>query len=181
MAFATPEQLAGHLQVDLDRYTAEQALDRATARIQALTGQQFEAVAGDVHTATVRGDDLLLPQRPVTAVTTVAYRYLTTLTEQILTEDVDWHLDGSRIAWLGTRDWPARITVTYDHGYATIPQDVVDACLEIATELYANPERLTTEAVDDYRAQRDPGAVGPALGAVIRRYRARPLSARIAR
>ena len=188
MAFATADELASHLKTTFtasEEEAAELALDRATARIQSMTGQILSAEADDVVTVVEPdGRDLWLPEGPVTAVSAVTGRSYgdTTSTTYAVNDDYTLIAGSTGLARLvrtgGRRAyWPQLVTVTYDHGFETIPDDLKDACLEVATELVANPERLTTEAIDDYRSGRASGSretvVGPALAAAIRKYRPR--------
>ena len=186
MAFATPADLAAHLQQSFtaeETATAQQALDLATARIQGLTGRQFTAKVNDVVTLeTDGGRDLRLPNTPVTSVASVVGRGLGSSTSVTYTATTDYELVGNRLVW--SRGWPGGwaqlVTVTYSHGYATVPGDVKDACLEVAAQLFRNPDGMTTAALGDFRAEWDnPTELGPALAAVIRRYRRRVYSVRI--
>jgi hypothetical protein len=46
--------------------------------------------------------------------------------------------------------WAPRVQVTYSHGFATIPDDVVSVVLDAACVLYDNPTALRSFAIDDY-------------------------------
>lgn len=182
-SFATPSDLATFLRETVDTAAAQQALDLATARIKARTGQTFTVVTGDV--VVLEGGDWLLrlPQRPVTAVTLVetsnGYAPLTYTTAALGTQ---YRVLGSELTWLGRGltspgyVWPAQVRVTYSHGYATLPDDIRECCLVLAQDRYSNPAGLTSETVDDYtwRGQTsEKAAAEQLLDEVVRRYRVR--------
>lgn len=168
----------------LDAATATVLLVAASAQVRAATGQDFTAVSGDTIVLDgVEGEWLALPQRPVTAVSSVAIND-TTL------DASGWTLSGNRIyrwhGWQGqTSSWgPTLVTVTYDHGYVEIPDDVRSATLALAADMLANPQGLTDEQIDDYRWRRDAQAAAAApsqalLAAVVRTYRGTARSVRL--
>jgi hypothetical protein len=85
-------------------------------------------VAGNGRTA------LLLPAAPVTAITAVL------LDGTELTEGTDfaWSADGY-LRRLGCLAWPQTLrclTVTYDHGWATVPDDIQEAVIDQARSMY---------------------------------------------
>ena len=185
-ALATPEELAGFMQRDLDRYSAEQALASASARVRALTEQTFDLITDDEITIEAHDcGDIYLPQRPVVSVTSVTGRDYLTVEETTLTAGEHYVLIGSRLRLLYSLSsvWPQILTVVYTHGYATIPDDVKDATMEVAAGRYGNPRNAKSEGVGPFtisfdRSQVEPGS---ALDTVIRRYRtpARPVRLRI--
>lgn len=147
---ATPTELAGKLQSDVDTYSATQALEQATGCIQDALGQTLLQVVNDA--ATLDGGEriLWLPQRPVTAVgaVTTMDKWGTVLTPVLGSE---YRVRGPRLIWMGYgRAWPEVVNVTYTHGYASaavIPQAVKRACLTVAAALYRNPTRLKSQTV----------------------------------
>lgn len=148
---ATPTELAGRLQGDLDTYSATQALEQATGCIKDLLGQTVLEVLN--HTVKLDGGErvLWLPQRPVTAVGAVSTldRWGTAYTP-VLGTDYRIRSNNTRLIWSGYGCvWPEEVTVTYSHGYATVdvPPAIKSACLTIASGLYGNPERLKSETV----------------------------------
>jgi len=148
---ATPTELAGKLQRDVDTYSATQALEQATGSIQDVLGQTVLQVLND--TVTFDGGErmLYLPQRPVTAVgaITTVDKWGTAYTP-VLGTDYRIRSRNTRLIWQGYgRVWPEEVTVTYSHGYASgaIPQAIKRACLSIAAELYRNPTRLKSKTV----------------------------------
>lgn len=170
----------------LDAAAATVKLIAASAQVRLATGQDFTAVSGDtVVLDGVDGEWLALPQRPVTAVSSVS------INDTVL-DVAGWTLSGHRLfrrsGWQGrTWSWgPTLVTVTYDHGYAEIPDDVRSAVLALAADMQANPQGLTDEQIDDYRWRRDAdaAAVAPSqvlLAAVVRAYRGTSRSVRLVR
>lgn len=185
MPFATIADLRVWLQDPvLDSAAATLFLAAATAAIQAATGQDFTYLAGDV--VTLIGDDdrwLTLPQRPVIAVSAVSI-------DGTAQTAAGWRLAGARL-WRYS-GWgyggalvansshsydgraPTAVTVTYNHGYVTIPEDVRTATLAVAADIASNPGGLLSETIDDYTWRRSESATGTAAGlllaGVVRRY-----------
>lgn len=145
-AFATPTELAGHLQEDVDTYTATLALNRASAKIRKYAGDwSITQESGVVATLDGTGErSLWLPSLLVTAVASVVEdgQTLTVVT------GFDWTSYGKLIR-VG-RCWtckPRSVVVTFTHGYATVPDDVKDICLSVAGRLYRNPAGLRSKTV----------------------------------
>jgi hypothetical protein len=174
----------------LDPATAAVALAAASGVVRGRTGQDFTAVVADTVVLDGMEDQwLTLPQRPVTAVTAVAINGVTQ-------GALSWWLSGSRLyRWRG---WnralvssastafglaPTLITVTYDHGYDEIPDDVKGAVLAIAADIVTNPAGLVSENIDDYTWRRSESPAGTAAGvllaAVVRRYGTRVRTVRL--
>lgn len=189
MSFADPADLAAYLRTapfedDPDEEAAAQlALDIATSVVVARTGQTFAAVTGDVVTLdTYPGEDVRLPQRPVTAVTSVVTRDRGSVVTTSRTLNTDYEHRGDRLRWVGIGSWPYEVTVTYSHGYATIPDDVKGATLAVAAEIFDNPEGLSRSGLDDDTAQHEWADDSPAekmLKLVANRYGRKPLTVRI--
>ena len=153
MSFADPEDLATYLQAgqfdDEQEASAQLALDIATAVVVERVGQTLEMVLGDVVTLEPHGEDLHLPQRPVTAVHSVTTRNRGYVATTARTLNTEYEVRGSRLRWVGIGTWPYEVTVTYDHGFLTIPDDIKGATLAVAAELFNNPEGLSRSAIDD--------------------------------
>ena len=152
---ASPSDLASLLQQDLDAATATLVLEAATAVVQSLVGQRIVEVVGD--TATLLGTTdgwLYLPQRPVSAVTSV------TLDGDPVTEGTTtgtYRRFGSRLwrdcGWATCHTEPSTVVVVYTHGYATGSQELQlarSAVLSLARGAYSNPTGVSREAIDDY-------------------------------
>lgn len=169
---------------DLDRFgytsipAAEQTayLDRASTIITGRTGLRFEAGSAVVELAL--GDKpLRLPQQPVTAVNSVvitAYPVAgLTPSSAVLpspTAWTGWSLVNGEIHGLppvGPWSYRLHATVDFDYGYATIPDDVIEACCRIADTLYAKPTGLRARAVDDYSESFDQDSTAKDIQAVI--------------
>lgn len=147
MSFATPTELAAELHQDLDTSSAQQALDFATAQIIRATSQLF---AVGTSTVELEGNEqrITLPQRPVTAVTTVLVAWPTGFW-RTWTQDRDYYVSGSQLISIWML-FPDRVKITFTYGYATVPVDVKACCVALAGEKYVNPEGMTSEAIDDY-------------------------------
>ncbi len=136
--FATPPQLASFLQVEtIDTFTADLLLDLASEAIRDATGQAITRVYDDTVTfRSPAGTVLRLPQRPADPPTAV------TIDGQAAT---GWTAVDDRLylttGWGtgGLNGAPSAVTVTYSHGYVTIPGTIRKVCLQLATRAYANP------------------------------------------
>ena len=159
-AFATPTELAGFLQQDLDTYSATQALNFASKAIRTHCGWNIsqETVTGKVldcdGSRSIWLETLLL-----TAVGSVVENGVT-LT---VLSDYDWTSYG-RLLRAGR--WPNQarsVAVTYTHGYVTDPDDVKAVCLAAAGRRYQNPESrrsYTVGSVSESFAVPSTGNVG---------------------
>lgn len=97
-------------------------LRRASARIRGYLGQD---ISSGTSTVTARGPVFRLPQRPVNSVSSVADENGTTLAHTI---------EGSIIttAHLGM------VTVTYTHGLAALPDELIELVCQVAARLKGN-------------------------------------------
>lgn len=168
---ATAADLEARLGRDLDAtetIRAEALLASASARVRAYTGQTFEE-STTTDRVRVRNGRVRLPQRPVTAVASVVDVEGTAV-------EFTWHAgDFVNVAALGPlrrfdvepyRNGVAWLDVTYTHGYATIPADVVEVvCSIVLRALGSDPSAsaITQESVEGYSYSM--GAAG-AAGAV---------------
>jgi hypothetical protein len=153
MAFATAEELASFLQeATVDTYTAEQLLDLASDAIRMATGQQIDRVTDDVVSLPAPyGTELVLLQRPADEPTAI------TVGADAVT---DWSFDGfytltrpgGWLAWDSTSGALLPVSVTYSHGFTTIPKTIKGLCLQAAARAFRNPAglRSSQRAVDDY-------------------------------
>lgn len=171
-ALASVADLEGRLGRQLDPDEASRAallLSDASEAVRSYTGQQFTPVVSTVRLQVVNGE-VRLPQRPVNDVTAV--------------DDLDgnpvmftWWF-GDRIALTGP--WTPYVDVTYDHGYAEIPGEIVGlVCNQVARALGNAPD-LTgyqQEQIGTYSYTIGPAAAAGAFGllnderAVLNRYR----------
>lgn len=153
--YATPTELAGALQKDLDTYSATQALERATERFVARARRRWDSEAatwvatiGTWTTAATPGTELKLPFRNVTAVTAVKVNGVALAVDYTLRNDVLYRSAGfgDPSAWP-----PDEVTVELIYGKTTVPGDVWDGVLSFAAELYEHPDpRVASEQIDDY-------------------------------
>lgn len=186
-SFASTADLAAYLQrpafaPGAETASAQLVLDIATSVVIARTGQQFTAKAADVVTLDTHGEDVFLPQRPVTAVTAVVTRDRGSTTTTTRTLNVDYERRGDRLRWVRGGVWPYEVTVTYDHGHAVIPDDVKGTTLAVAAEIHSNPEGVSRSAVDDANDTHEWADDSPAemmLKLIERRYKRKPLTVRI--
>ncbi|WP_327378008.1 hypothetical protein OG393_31025 [Streptomyces sp. NBC_01216] len=145
------------------------ALRRASARVRSFTRQDLTLVEHETVVLGGGGRVLALPQRPlvvdddhpltvveladpggveVTAVEDVDYTRL----GSELTRAYPYYAPTRTMGWPWTRRgvWAPRVRVTYSHGEADVPDDIVDIVLELASMNLANPENLRSVSIDDY-------------------------------
>lgn len=139
-AFATPAELASHLQVaSVDTASATLALNTASAKIRAYCGRwSISEEAGVVKVLDGTGKRTLwLQTLHLTSVASVVENAVTLVYDT----DYTWESHG-KLTRHGC--WPrtARsVTVTYTHGYpAAELDDVKGVCLALAGRLYLNPQ-----------------------------------------
>lgn len=137
-AFATPAELASHLQVaSVDTASATQALNTASARIRRWCGWSIsqETNVAWVLDGTGRRS-LWLKTLLLTAVASVVEDSVTLVYDT----DYTWESHGKLTrngCWPRT---PRSITATVTHGYAAAElDDVKGVCLALAGRLYQNP------------------------------------------
>lgn len=185
-AFFTAEELMLQLQHttdgDVDDDTATLLATLASDEIRDDLGQQIDLVTNEVITIYGDGGELIvLPQRPVIGVSSVL------LNGQAITA-YDWRRNGAlrRVIFAGsqfagemTMNWPfgVPVQVTYSHGYATVPNAIKAAALDLAIATYMNPNSLvTSKIVDDvseaYRATRAATMLSEERKNALDRYRA---------
>lgn len=122
-------------------------LDRASQKIRAWSRLEFTQQLGDVKVLRIVKSTIRLPQRPVTAVSKVQLIGF----DGVLRYPVPFQWDGlDKILFyadyqvlnlpeilLNANTTTAE--VTYDHGYATIPDDVVDKTVELVIRCLMAP------------------------------------------
>jgi hypothetical protein len=144
-AFATPTELAGFLQQDLDTYSATQALDIASQAIRDHCGWSITQESGAVETLDGSGgQSVWLKTKLLTAVTSVTELGISL----VATTGFDW-TDAGQLIRIG-RCWtyrPRSVVVTYTHGFATVPDSVKGVCLAVAGRRFQNPEGLRSQTV----------------------------------
>jgi len=136
-AFCRQADLEDLLQMDLIGHEAAvaAAIVEASSYIQAYTKQTIERVEDDKVTFDGKGRDrrLFLPQLPVIEVTEVIED------DETLTAGDDYKLGAHGILWRIGGYWAEgiqNITVTYTHGYATVPNVIAAVCARVAARIY---------------------------------------------
>ncbi|MFE5368208.1 hypothetical protein [Streptomyces mirabilis] len=167
---ATQADLEAALQRSLDPAQAAMAIRRASARVRKYCRQTFTLVENETVTLPGGGRVLRLPQRPVvvddTHPLTVVELFGISDVEYTALEGRDFTRIGSELTrgeqwWAPTRlmgwpfmrpqgIWSQRVRVTYSHGWAEVPDDVVDVVLDLAQMSMTNPQGLRSESIDDY-------------------------------
>ena len=157
--FCTKQDVENLLQIEISGTTriasCARAIGEATVAIRNYCHQYIEWVADDEITLDCAGGSrLFLPELPVTEVAEVIED------EEVLTEDDDYKLGQHGILHRVDCDWKAGIqiiTVTYPHGYATLPDDVVVVATRAAARSYqAGLKASETQGV--------PGVAAKSLG-----------------
>jgi hypothetical protein len=179
---------------DADQARVTRLIELVSARVQRYTGQTIEAVADDVVTITPHDGDLRLPQRPVTAISSIVVRG-DTLDPTLYTFTAGGVVRrtapgtagagafGISSGWPASGEWPwppLATIVTYDHGYATIPDDLVSVVAELAAQSWLGGDRAAEgkigESIDGYseswyRRASPTTAWDPAHKAILDSYR----------
>lgn len=132
-------------------------LEGASARVRTYTGQQFEQ-STTTNRLRVRNGSIRLSQRPVTAVTTVKDTDGNVLTHT-------WHAgDRLDVADQLTGVW---LDVTYTHGYATIPDDIVEVVCQMVLRTFGLPSEsagITQQAAGSFSYSVSAAAAAGAVG-----------------
>jgi hypothetical protein len=143
----------------------------ASAAVRRYTGQDITE-ATSTTSVRVRGGWLRLPQRPVTAVTTV---------ESATGDSVVFDWGGGEEVWVGaTTTWdpatliwpsrlPTRVSVTYTHGYAEIPDDIVAVVCAVALRAVGvdpTDTKYQSEGIASYNYTLGAAAAAGALGSL---------------
>lgn len=184
-ALASPADLEARLGRALtteETARAEALLNDASALVRSYTRQDFAAATNDVVVLRADGGRIGLPQRPVTAVTKVEVvggsDALPTFTLADWTFD---EIDTIRIGegacvinlpevWWDDDGYPGTYRVTYSHGHASVPGDVVAVVCAMVLRAYGNPSNLRSETVGSYSVTYAVPATGESLGINLTRY-----------
>lgn len=157
--FFTSTDLANRLQIDpttINTGTATLLAQLASDAVREDLRQQIDYVPDEQITLWGdNGEVLLLPQRPVTGVSAVSLAGQDLVPVQVNATTTmlmyDWRPDGSlrRVVYGGSfyaaelyYKWPfgVAVTVTYSHGYQTVPSAMKHVALELAAGAYSNPD-----------------------------------------
>lgn len=109
------------------------AIDEATAVIQNYCNQKIEQVSDDTIQLDGTGSTkLFLPELPVVSITSVTV-------DDVLLDPTYYALAENGVLWRKYGVWTVgarNISITYTHGYASIPEDVKGVCYRSAARLY---------------------------------------------
>jgi hypothetical protein len=159
-ALATVADLEARLgKAVTDPIQAQAMLDDVSASVRSYTGQAFSRVI-TTDRLTVRRALVRLPQRPVNSVDAVALSDGTAVT-------FDWQTGAETVCVGGWESSCSRISaalVTYDHGYDTIPQDIVAVVCNVTNRgLGIDPTAgaIASRSISNYQETYGPvGAAG---------------------
>lgn len=142
----TPEQLASHLGQDLDRASAEQAIETASAFVEAQTGMAFTTRTATVRLPGTSAPELVIPLRPLREVGTASIGGVLYFDFEV-GDGVLWRSAGWR-----TRYGAQQVDVTVTYGFAAAPDDIKGVVREVAAVIYEGRQGVSSEGIDDYRA-----------------------------
>jgi hypothetical protein len=148
--YATASELASYLQKDLDTSTANLVLTLASTMFEREADTVF-APTTTTWTWEVNGWPILeLPFKPVTAVSAVRVNGVA-ISGWALRVNTLYRAAGFGYPYM----WPPdQIQVDLTYGYASAPDDVKAAVLEMAAQAYDVPvSALASEQIDDYAAR----------------------------
>ena len=141
--FCTVADLEALLQIEITEAaqvaSAARAIREATAAIRNYCHQHLELVTNETITldsgpgTLCSGTRLFLPELPVQSVAEVVED------DEVLTPDDDYKLGQWGILHRVGRNWAAGvqlIEVTYSHGHATLPDDVIAVCARAAARAF---------------------------------------------
>jgi hypothetical protein len=170
MALFELADLAAYLQRTLDTTSATLARTVATGIVTGYTNQGIEAATYTQTLPISTGLTIRLPQRPVTAVTSVTIDGTAwTVTDQWLWDGISYQVDLEEPPPVDV--WTAR--VVYNAGYATVPGLVKAVALSVAARAYTNPSRVSSQSIDDYQVSYPGESAGllPEEKRLLKRYR----------
>lgn len=173
---ATPADLAVRMGGTPDPAHVEAALTDASATVRSYAGQTFTRVTTTDVFSHNSGPSLRLPQRPVNDVFEVV---------NSAGEDIGFTFIGDRLL---VEVSPYYFSVTYDHGYDVIPDDIIAVTCNVAARALASPPEdagLVSRNITNYSESFGAvGAAGPAglfndERAILARYRRPGATARL--
>jgi len=185
---ATTDDLEDRLGRTLSTAEAARApalLVDASAAIRNYTRQMFTAFTGDTVRLRPVGTVLRLPQRPVTAVNSVTAIGWAGIPNLLLPVGF-WGWDGidqveiapfNSDVWLNlptvelAGDLPDTYEVNYDHGDATVPDDVIAVCCGAVLRVLLSPslvEGMSSERIGAYSYQMSQQVNGGTAGVTVR-------------
>jgi hypothetical protein len=127
------EAVLGRDLTDGEFLRVDRLLAMASKKVRTHTGQFFEVVENDLlELVPDAWGQVRLPQRPVTAVASVSVDG-----ETMDADGYTWTAQGALSRTYGY--WWTPVTVTYTHGYDTIPDDVAQVVAELVVAQFATP------------------------------------------
>lgn len=145
--YATPTELAGLLQKDLDTYTATQVLTLASSMFSQAADTWWSPQSVTYTRVGTRLTALTLPFLPVTAVSAVRINDVA-VTDFTLIDGTLYRANGFGISWSTP---PDKLEIDLTHGYAAATDDVKGAVLETAAQAYDIPVgAVVSESIDDF-------------------------------
>ena len=188
-------------------------LTQASDVVRRYTRQTLNFVSGDTITLPGNWDNTLtLPQRPISAVNSLlingsaptAYSVWKVLDDSLYISTGAYQPDFGVLLWGGNALWgpagsnsgpqatgatwqgpAATITINYDHGFQTIPGDIVNVtaglvALAVASPVGVNEEKIGAYQVKYSRSETGAMTLQPSDKEVLNFYRKRALSSSIA-
>lgn len=171
------EQRLGRDLTDAEALRANALLADASAMIRAFTGRDFTETLDDEVTLRGQGGTIRLPQRPVTVVSRVIAIGGDGAPDVTV---IDWIWDGIdqvRVGegsfvinlpavWWDDDGYPGTYRVTYSHGYAEVPADVVAVVCGMVMRTLTAPTMaggVRSETIGPYSYQLDAAGTGIAV------------------
>jgi hypothetical protein len=157
---------------DPDRVArVERVLEMASAVVREYTGQFFELVADDEVVLFPDNDGWYrLPQRPIVDVTAIADQDAVDLFTTYAFDTDGWFRNFPMYPQAARPRWPfSSLSVTYSHGYAEIPADVVMVVCSMAGRSWSNPAGIRSESVGDYSVTYAIPGTGESIGLALSR------------
>lgn len=194
---ATTDDMAAILQRALSAQEivyATRLLEIASGMVRRYTRQDITQTVGDVVTIPGNwGQSITLPQRPVTNVSSVTINGGTPpfaawelIGDELFIGTGSFQPDYGTSLWGGTGLWgpagsaegpqatgatwqgpQAQVTVTYDHGYATVPDEIVNEVAGMAALQMSSPVGINSEAIGGTTGYKVAYAQSPVGGMVL--------------
>ncbi len=160
-AFAEPADVAGVLGETIDEDRAGLLLELASDAVRGELGQQLTETT-ETLPVTARDGLLILPELPVTGLVAIT----TAAGVLIPSGDYTWTPAGI-VSRTDCRPWAGTVTVTYTHGYQTVPAVARRVTIQVALRAYTNPQQLEQETVGGYLANSGPAAAAGTLSLTV--------------
>lgn len=137
-------------------------INQATRAIENYCGRRFlETTYTNEHYNATQIDQIILQQRPVTATTTFSLQIRDTLLNMDDWDTVDtntYHVDNNPglvdLLFTAVGKWMS-YRVTYSAGYATIPEDLAEACVSLACYYVQNADGSDVGVLQKKEGQRE--------------------------